>query len=246
MSLKTIIAANTAMKKILFFNALILFGLMACDPNKTSPEKPITTMNASIVKYIDSQVIPGFDTLSPERKEILNELSDWISENTDSTRALTFICTHNSRRSHFGQIWAQVAANYYGISNIKTYSGGTEATAFNPRAIAAMERVGFSVAKDSGENPMVHLKYDTESEAINCFSKKYNDKSNPQKQFAAIMTCSQADEACPVVFGASKRFAIMYLDPKVADNTDQETAKYDERCKQIATEMFYVMSRVKK
>lgn len=233
------------MKYILnFMLAAILFT--ACKSNQKNTSPQTKTMNPSISTYIEKQILPGYDTLSPERKEILNELADWISNNQDSAVSLTFICTHNSRRSHFGQVWASVAAHYYGIPNIKTYSGGTEATAFNPRAVSALERVGFGISKDSGENPLYHVTFDSEVPAMNCFSKKYDDESNPQKQFAAIMTCSQADEACPVVLGASKRFAVMYQDPKVADNTDQETAKYDERCKQIATEMFYVMSRVKK
>ena len=59
------------------------------------------------------------------------------------------------------------------------------------------------------------------------------------------MTCSQADKACPVVKGASSWVAVPYDDPKEFDGKAQETAKYDERCRQIAAETLYVSSKVK-
>lgn len=40
------------------------------------------------------------------------------------------------------------------------------------------------------------------------------------------------------------RLPIPYVDPKAADGTTEEAAVYDERTKQIATEMFYLMSQV--
>ena len=58
------------------------------------------------------------------------------------------------------------------------------------------------------------------------------------------MTCSRADESCPVVMVADLRVGIPYDDPKAADGTPEESARYDERCKQIATEMFYLFSLV--
>jgi arsenate reductase len=157
---------------------------------------------------------------------------------------MTFICTHNSRRSHFGQVWAAVAAAHFGLENITTFSGGTEATAFNPRAVAALERAGFSIENPGGDNPKYKVRFGEAADALTCFSKKYDDASNPQKGFVAVMTCSDADRNCPIVPGAVARFATPYVDPKEADNTPQETARYDERCKQIATEMLYLMGKV--
>jgi hypothetical protein len=60
------------------------------------------------------------------------------------------------------------------------------------------------------------------------------------------MTCTSADESCPVVLGAAKRVATPYDDPKAFDGTADEAKMYDERCKQIATETFYVFSKLKK
>jgi hypothetical protein len=126
-----------------------------------------------------------------------------------------------------------------------TYSGGTEATAFNPRAVAAIRRAGFAVETIAeGDNPVYGVRYMDEMEPMPCFSKVYDRPPNPQQGFAAVMTCSAADEACPIVFGAANRIAIPFDDPKPFDGNEQEAAKYDERCRQIAREMLYVVSRV--
>ena len=144
------------------------------------------------------------------------------------------------------QIWAQTAAEYFNIPNIHCYSGGTEATAFNPRAVNAVKKAGFIVNQmDETENPLYLVYYSIDKPPIKCFSKVYSDKFNPQKDFAAIMTCSDADANCPVVFGSEARFPIRYDDPKEFDNTELEELKYDERFKQIGREMIYVFSKIK-
>ncbi len=190
-----------------------------------------------------------FDSINEERKILLISFADYISEKLKSGKEinLTFICTHNSRRSHMSQIWGQAAAEYYGINNVKCFSGGTEATAFNPRAVLAVQDFGFIVdKKDNSENPIYLVKYSEIQEPIKCFSKTYNDAFNPQKDFAAIMTCSDADEKCPVVFGAEARFPIRYNDPKEFDGTELEKVKYAERFEQIGSEMLFAFSKVKK
>lgn len=187
----------------------------------------------------------SFNSIPADRKKILNEFSDYISNKVKDGKEvnLTFICTHNSRRSHISQIWAQTAAEYYGIPNIKCFSGGTEATAFNPRAVKALRKAGFKIEKKyDSDNPVYNVYYSDDREPIECFSKVYSDKYNPQKNFAAIMTCSDADENCPVVFGTEARFPIRYDDPKEFDGTELEEAKYDERVEQIGREMLFVFS----
>ncbi len=199
----------------------------------------------SKLEYKVIQLMNLFENIPPERKELLKSFAEYISKKLKDEKEinLTFICTHNSRRSHISQIWAQTAAEYYGIPNIKCYSGGTEATAFNPRAVKAMQKAGFKIEKkDDSVNPVYHVSYSDEKEPVECFSKVYSDEYNPQKDFAAIMTCSDADENCPVVFGAEARFPIRYDDPKEFDNTELEEAKYDERVEQIGSEMLYLFS----
>jgi arsenate reductase (thioredoxin) len=156
---------------------------------------------------------------------------------------LNFICTHNSRRSQFSQIWGQMASNYFGVS-AQSYSGGVEETAFNERAVASLERFGFKMSKEGEENPKYFVQWDVNSDPLVMFSKMYDDSINPSSGFAAIMTCSHADENCPIVSGCEKRIPIRYEDPKNFDDTPLESALYDYRSFEIATELFYVFSKI--
>lgn len=204
-------------------------------------------MHRAIKHYCD-QLITEFDKIPQERKSLLEKISGYISskKETNTSIQLIYICTHNSRRSHFGQIWSQVAASYFNVTNIKSFSGGTEATAFNINAINAIKRVGFEVkSMDDKTNTMHYITFDANEKSIVCFSKVYNHEKNPQSEFAAIMTCSDAEENCPFIVGVELRIATTYEDPKEFDNTPLQDAKYDERCKQIALETLYVFSKIK-
>lgn len=142
------------------------------------------------------------------------------------------------------QLWTAAAANVYGL-NVLTYSGGTEDTAFNPRAVAAMGRAGFKIEKATDDtNPIYHARMSDDRPAMTCFSKAYDNAPNPKLGFGAVMVCGEADQACPYVEGATGRFSLPFVDPKVSDDTALEEATYDERCAQIAREMLYMMSRV--
>lgn len=189
----------------------------------------------------------GTSEIGDRRKQKLLQMADFIRLKIRSGNAarLTFICTHNSRRSHLCQIWAATLANYFDLAGIETFSGGTEATAFNPRAVAAIQRAGFKVENPGGENPKFAVYFGEEAEPLICFSKTFDDSHNPQNNFAAVITCADADENCPYVPGASARFSIPYVDPKEADGTPKEAEIYDQRCRQIATEMYYLLSEVR-
>ena len=190
-----------------------------------------------------------FNNITSERQNILQPLIDFIQLKIDNKEdiRLNLICTHNSRRSHLSQIWAQTAAYYYGIKNVFCYSGGTEATAMFPKVAEILEKTGFKIQKLSQENnPVYAIKFTENVPPVIGFSKTYDDQFNPESGFAAIMTCSQADGGCPFIAGAEKRIPITFEDPKAFDNTPQQTEKYQERSLQIATEMFYVFSQLKK
>lgn len=191
-----------------------------------------------------------FSLIPRKRQKELAALATYFQKKYESgeTPQAIVICTHNSRRSHLGQIWISVAADYFGLPKIETFSGGTEATAFNPRAVAAMRRIGFDITSKNieSENPTYSLKWKKEMLPYTAFSKKYDDVSNPESHFAAIMVCSQADEGCPVVIGTDFRLSLPYDDPKAFDGTDLESEKYDERAHQIGREMLFCMSLVKK
>lgn len=192
--------------------------------------------------------IEEFPLIPSDRKSDLAKVAHYVKGciAKSSSAKLTFICTHNSRRSHLSQVWAQVAAEYFGISNVETFSGGTEATAFNPRAVAAMRRCGLKITTANADtsNPLYEVRTHDTAKAQNCFSKVYDAPPNPTKEYCAIMTCSQADDACPLVMGCDLRMPIRYEDPKIADDTDQESTLYDERSRQICREMLFMMSSV--
>lgn len=207
----------------------------------------IKYMLTSIKIYCDN-LTKEFDLIPEERKAVLGKISDYIilKQKQNKPIQLVYICTHNSRRSHFGQIWSQVAASYYNIKNVHAFSGGTEATAFNINAINAIKRIGFDVRKINEDiNAIYHIYFDKDENPIECFSKVYNDAKNPKSEFAAIMTCSDAEENCPFIPGVELRIGTTYDDPKAFDNTSLQDTKYDERCKQIALETFYAFSLLK-
>ena len=196
-----------------------------------------------------SEKIDSLDTsiISEERKAVLQPLIDFVQSKVDTRQIinLSFICTHNSRRSHLSQAWAQVLGTFYGIDNLFCYSAGTEATALFPVAAETLSNSGFRVDKLSeGNNPIYSLKYAENMHPIIGFSKTINSEFNPQNGFVAIMTCSSADQGCPFIAGAEKRIPITFEDPKVSDGTHQQKETYEERSTQIATEMKYVFSQI--
>lgn len=246
------------MKSFLFYfvlaSALTFFGcneqksLSQTNKQSETTPTPTTTMFPEIAAYIQAEVIPGFESIPEERKLALAKIADYISnaKKANEKANLNFICTHNSRRSHLSQIWAQTAATYYGSADyVRSFSGGTEATAFNSRAVAAIQRVGFNVQNPGGENPRYAVSFAPEMVPMICYSKVYDNQEEDLSDYVAVMTCSEADQNCPYIPNALLRVAIPYEDPKEADGTDFEEQRYDERTKQIATEMFYALSLVK-
>lgn len=204
------------------------------------------TLLSTLTPTVD-KLTSEFELIPDERKALLQQLVQFVEKKVKAGQHvyLNFICTHNSRRSHLSQIWAQAAAHYYHLPNVFCYSGGTEATAFNPRAVKAMQEAGFSIEMTkAGENPLYEVRFAAGAEPVIAFSKKYDDPFNHNKDFAAIMTCSHADETCPLVLGASGRVALTYNDPKEFDGTPLEAAKYSERVHEIGREILFAFSKV--
>ncbi len=196
----------------------------------------------TIKGIIDSQV------LNEERKIVLQPLVDFVQQKAKRGESinLNFICTHNSRRSHLAQVWAQVASVYFNIPNVYCYSGGTEETALFPKVAETLTNQGFNIFKiTDANNPVYAIKYSNHDLPIIGFSKKYDNPFNPASAFVAIMTCSQADGGCPFIAGAEKRIPITFEDPKISDGSPEQTQVYAERSLQIAQEMFYVFSMIK-
>lgn len=232
------------MKKIMIFLVLTFF-CMSLQVLEFTPR-----LLPDVKKYLDERA-KEFEQISQERQQELKEIANYIikRQKKKEKTEIIVICTHNSRRSHFGQVWLQIGAYYYGLEKISTFSGGTEATACNPRTVAALQRAGLeikSISANDDKNPKYAARYAQNLSEMYLFSKEYTSTANPQLGFMAILVCSSANEVCPIVKGADQRFYIPYEDPKISDNSPQETQTYDERCKQIAREMLYVMYCVKK
>jgi arsenate reductase len=210
----------------------------------TSVDSPLFDELLSYTKELEQ----NFNSIPEERKDKLRSLSEYLSDkwNSGQTPKAIIICTHNSRRSHLGQLWLAVGADFYSLPEIETFSGGTEATAFHPNAVNAVRRAGFKVeAEDStASNPIYQIYWKENMDAYKAFSTRFDEAPNPTKEFAAIMVCSEADQGCPFVPGTDFRLAHPFDDPKAFDGTDVQDDKYDERCKQIGTEMLFVMSNV--
>lgn len=221
--------------------AIVVIALAGCAaPNHSGSHAGLLPGLRPYLKEVANEL----NQVTSERRAVLDQIVASIEEQLRSRREsrLTFICTHNSRRSHMSQIWAQTAAYHYGLDRVFAYSGGTEATACNCRTVEAMRRVGFEIVDTTkGDNPIYEVTYAKDRPAIRAYSKLYNADGNPSEDFIALMTCSVADKTCPVVKGAVARYAIHYVDPRLCDDTPTETQAYNERCREIAREMFYIM-----
>ncbi|SHE72805.1 low molecular weight phosphatase family protein [Chryseobacterium sp. OV279] len=201
-------------------------------------------MYPKLLKHIEEILA---QKISEERKVVLQPLIDFIESKKRNREAIDihFICTHNSRRSHLAQIWAQAASAYFKIHDVHCYSGGTETTALFPKIAETLMEAGFHIWKlREGENPVYAVKYAENALPLIGFSKKYDDIFNPDSGFAAVMTCSQADGGCPFIAGAEKRIPITFEDPKISDGLPTQTETYKERSRQIGAEMFYVFSKI--
>ena len=203
-------------------------------------------MNTKINKIIS---LLSTENISEERKIVLQPLVDYVNSKISKKEEvrLNFICTHNSRRSHLSQIWAQTMAYYYQIENVFCYSGGTEATALFPKVAETLTNQGFEILKLSEtDNPVYAAKFAENEHAVICFSKKYDDDFNPKSTFAAILTCDSADENCPIVYGAEAKIPIKYEDPKKSDGTAEMNETYFNRSLEIAVEMKFVFENLRK
>ena len=197
-------------------------------------------MNHHIIKLIDKL---DHISISDKRKILLKPLKDYvimkIKQKMDIN--LIFICTLNSRRSQFSQLWAKVISDYYG-QTINSFSGGIEVTECNKRTIQSLKRIGFEAETREGKNPHHNINYHEKKNPVTLYSKLYNDPPNPKNNFAAILTCTHADLNCPFVYGAEKRISLPYEDPKAYDTIPEERKIYDEISNQIATEMKFVFN----
>lgn len=186
--------------------------------------------------------------ISDNRKVLLTKITDSIVAmlNDKKTVNINFICTHNSRRSQLGQVWGFFAVDYFKLSNINTFSGGTEVTAFHRNTVKTLKQVGFTfnVTDFSHQNPVYAIDFGTDKKLAG-FSKQYHNSVN-KTPFIAVTTCDSADANCPFIPEAIGRFHMPFVDPKISDGTERQDETYLVTNKQIAGELFFVFSEVAK
>jgi len=207
-------------------------------------------MNKTSTISTEKFFLNAFDktSLSSERKKLLLKIAKQISKEyqKEGSVNLNFICTHNSRRSQMGQVWAFFAAQYFNVK-INSFSGGTEVTSFYRYTIKTLQKIGFSFQLDafSHQNPKYVISFKGNKKLLLGFSKRYDHPIN-KTPFIAITTCDRANTNCPHISEAIKRFHLPYIDPKFSDGTNLQDETYLKTNKQIAAELFFIFSEVKK
>ncbi|MFM1803056.1 MAG: Protein ArsC [Planctomycetota bacterium] len=213
-----------------------------------------------LAKYLGNVESAPESSIQANHKEAADKLGDWLAGRISLGQAcqVTIICTGNSRRSMLGAAMGNAISAYLHLPHISFHSGGTMPSAFNKRSIATLKRAGFEI-EPTGENappgaegtpnPIYTVRWSADEVVPKMqsleFSKHYRDQANPQHEFAAILVCSEADEACPAVQGASIRIPAPFNDPKSFDNTPQEAKMYDARRDSIALFMMSALKHAK-
>lgn len=204
-------------------------------------------MYSKLLHTIESEIL--HQPIGEDRVSALIKLRNYIKVQLNSNQRvqLNFICTHNSRRSHLAQVWGQTAAAYFQLDQIDCYSGGTEVTAVYTQIIKTLQAQGFEIsASNQTNNPKYSIRFSEAVAPFEIFSKKFNDPENPSENFAAIYTCHDAEQACPIVTGANQTISLSFKDPKSADNSNDQSKVYLERSIEIAREIFYIFGGLKK
>ncbi len=116
---------------------------------------------------------------------------------TRRARRVLFLCTHNSARSQM----AEGLLRHLGGNRFQAFSAGTEATRVRPLAVRVMAELGVDIAGQ-------------ESKTL--------DRYLDQRFDAVITVCDQANEACPVFFGAKERLHWSFPDPSQATGSEEE------------------------
>ncbi len=111
-------------------------------------------------------------------------------------KKILFICTHNSARSQMAE--GLLRASY--PEDFDVYSGGTEPSEVNPKAIKVMEEIGVDISHQRAKNV---------SEFID------------QKFDYVVTVCDQARESCPF-FPGGKIIHKSFKDPSSLKGTDEE------------------------
>lgn len=227
------------------YTFLLLIIMIALIARNTSAQNFDIKINEEL-QITTQKLINSFDQISQERKAKLIEIGDFIFSELEEKKTFNalFVCTHNSRRSHIADLWFKYGSLYYGIDGLVSFSGGLEETAFNPNAIAALQRSGFTVIYNKRVKNAVVSITPGNYPVWRMQSKLFDHPVNPKKDFVAVMVCSDADQSCPSVPGADGRFALPYDDPRYFDGKPSQNQKYDETVALIGREILFLTQHI--
>jgi len=192
------------------------------------------------------EITSSFKYIPSSRLQLLDGIVLEINEFLNNKKNLNFlfVCTHNSRRSQFANVWAEIAATFYNLNSIKSYSCGTEKSIVSKNTIQTLKDLGIRIENHPSIPNAFHAFYGKEL-FIDVFSKKYSDPTISKEDTIAIMTCSDADQNCPIIPYAKNRISLNFKDPKRFDNTSSFKMEYQKTGKEIAREIFYIFSKLK-
>ena len=170
---------------------------------------------------------------SEKEKEELNKIVYQINSSIIESRNIVFICTHNSRRSQYCEVWGNVFSILYN-EKLTLYSAGTVSTNVYPEVINSFSRAGLETKSN---NTIVF-----NNTPIKLDSKTLDEIG--AKKFISLITCSDAEKSCPIDKRSIKNIQFFHRDPKAFDDTPQEIEAYDSICFIIAKQLNYIIKRI--
>ncbi len=184
-----------------------------------------------------------------ERRYRLNEIVYFL-EDQQQNRApwqVTFISSNESAAGQMALAWSRAAAYYFGFTDFTPNSGGMVPEQIPVSAILSLEKAGFIIYKAPiGGIDVYRVKYTYNLEPLVMFPKKIDHVKNPANSFMAVVLDSNAELNIKNIRGTYNRLFLEYEDPSGYVGSDMEKEKFDELCRQVAVEMFYVFSQLRK
>lgn len=210
----TMRALDDALGRRLAFSLVTPRGTFARDErDRAMPTEPAPWVQ-------DLRRDSGLPSVHDFRDALPFHTADELGPLVDALRTcahVIFVCTHNSRRSQLAEAVARGLAHALGLTHLRFSSAGTVATQVASPALDTLRRAGLPTRE--------------------LFSKTLGDAALPKRDFIAVMVCTDADEACPLVPGATARVRLPFIDPKRSDGTPDEAATYDACLQQLGRDL---------
>jgi hypothetical protein len=221
---------------------MFIGGGNANAPAETSFNKLYPILNEYVRDFPDE-----FRKIPEERRYRLNEMVYYLEDQRKqkAPTQITFISTNEATVSQMAQAWSKAAAYYFGFTDFQPYSGGLNPDLISENTIIALEKAGFIVYKsDVGGLSVYRIKYSYNLDPIIAFPKKISHTKNPGDNFMAVILDGNADLNINNIEGTYNRLFLEYEDPKGYEGSEIEKDKFNESCKNVAVEMFYVFSQL--